>query len=118
MAVKREGAGSLSEVVAFQVRSEADDGYGNPVTGDFATQFTEPARLRPLKGSEPVLAARLTGVQPFLLVVRGSARTRAVTPAWRAVNARTGAVYNIATVANPDERNAWLEMLVTEGVAT
>lgn len=117
-AAKREGAGALNQVVAFQVRSEADDGYGNPITGDFATQFTEPCRMQPKLGSEPVLAARLTGVQPFLLTVRSSVRTRGVTPAWRAVNSRTGAVYNIATVANVDERGAYLEMLVTEGVAT
>lgn len=116
--VKRSGAGALTERVHFQRRDEQDDGYGNPVAGDFTTQFTEPARLQPKLGSEPVLAARLTGVQPFSLVVRSSARTRTVTPAWRAVNARSGAVYNIATVANMDERNAWLEMLVTEGVAT
>lgn len=116
--VKRSGAGALTERVHFQKRDEQDDGYGNPVAGDWTTQFTEPARLQPKLGSEPVLAARLTGVQPFLLVVRSSARTRAVTPAWRAVNARSGAEYNIRTVANADERNAWLEMLVQEGVAT
>ena len=116
--VKRSGAGALTERVHFQRRDEQDDGYGNPVAGDWTTQFTEPARLQPKLGSEPVLAARLTGVQPFLLVVRSSARTRGVTPAWRAVNARTGAEYNIRTVANVDERNAWLEMLVQEGVAT
>jgi head-tail adaptor len=116
--VKRSGAGALSERVHFQKRDVLDDGYGNPIAGEFTTQFTEPARLQPKLGSEPVLAARLTGVQPFLLVVRSSACTRMVTPAWRAMNARTGAVYNIATAANPDERNAWLEMLVTEGVAT
>lgn len=116
--VKRSGAGALTERVHFKRRDEQDDGYGNPVAGDWTTQFTEPARLQPKLGSEPVLAARLTGVQPFLLVVRSSARTRGVTPAWRAVNARTGAEYNIRTVANVDERNAWLEMLVQEGVAT
>lgn len=118
MAVKRGGAGALSEVVAFQVRSEADDGYGNPVTGDFATQFTEPARLRPLKGSEPVLAQRLVGVQPYVLTVRSSVRTRRVGVDWRAVNSRTGTTYNITAIVNPDERGAYLEMLVTSGVAT
>ncbi|WP_100961061.1 head-tail adaptor protein [Bosea sp. FBZP-16] len=115
--VKRSGAGALTERVHFQKRDEQDDGYGNPVAGDWTTQFTEPARLQPKLGSEPVLAARLAGVQPFLLVVRSSVRTRAVTPAWRAVNARSGAEYNIRTVANADERNGWLEMLVQEGVA-
>ncbi|RJG46504.1 head-tail adaptor protein [Mesorhizobium sp. DCY119] len=112
---KRNGAGSLSERITFQVRGVVPDGYGNDVTGPFADQFTEPARLAPRLGSEPVIAARLTGVQPFLLTVRSSARTREITPAWRAVNARTGRTYNIKAIVNPDERNAYLEMLVVEG---
>lgn len=118
VAAKREGAGALSQVVAFQVRSEADDGYGNPVTGDFTTQFHEPCRLQPLKGGEPVLAARLTKVQPYVLRVRSSARTRRVGVDWRAVNTRTGAIYNIKTVTNVDERGAYLDMMVVEGEAT
>ncbi|MGY6251638.1 head-tail adaptor protein [Bosea thiooxidans] len=117
-AAKREGAGALNQVVAFQVRSEADDGYGNPITGDFATQFHEPCRLQPLKGGEPVLAARLTRVQPYVLRVRSSARTRRIGIDWRAVNTRTGAIYNITAIINQDERNAYLEMLVTSGVQT
>lgn len=115
-APKRDGAGALSERVTFSKRIETDDGLGN-VESDWVDQFNEPTRLRPKLGSEPVIAARQAGVQPLLLVVRSSARTRSVTPAWRAVNARTGAIYNIRTVANPDERNTWLEMLVQEGVA-
>ena len=118
MAPKRSGSGSLSEVVAFQVRSVADDGYGNPISGTFTTQFFEPCRLQPLKGGEPVLAARLTKVQPYVLRVRSSARTRRVGVDWRAVNARSGAVYNIKTVTNVDERGAYLDMMVVEGEAT
>ncbi|MEI5682352.1 MULTISPECIES: head-tail adaptor protein [unclassified Mesorhizobium] len=112
---KRSGAGSLSERIVFQVRGEVDDGYGNPITGPFADQFTEPARLAPRLGSEPVIAARLTGVQPFLLTVRSSIRTREITPAWRAVNSRTGVTYNIKAIVNIDERNAYLELLVVAG---
>lgn len=118
MTAKRQGAGALSEVVEFQVRSEADDQYGNPISGPFTTQFFEPCRLRPLKGTEPVLAQRLVGVQPYVLTVRSSVRTRRVGVDWRAVNARTGETYNITAITNPDERGAYLDMLVTTGVAT
>ncbi|WP_089177258.1 head-tail adaptor protein [Bosea sp. AS-1] len=118
VAAKREGAGALNQVVAFQVRSEADDGYGNPITGEYATQFFEPCRLQPLKGGEPVLAARLTKVQPYVLRVRSSARTRRVGVDWRAVNTRTGAIYNIKTISNIDERGAYLDMMAVEGEAT
>lgn len=112
---KRSGAGSLSERITFSRREEVDDGFGNPIAGPWTDQFTEPARLQPRTGSEPVIAARLTGVQPYTLTVRSSTRTREVTPAWRAKNARNGALYNIKAITNPDERNAWLEMLITEG---
>lgn len=118
MAKRSSGAGSLSERVTFQKRTEQDDGYGNPVSGPFADQFTEPARLVPRMGSEPVIAARLTGLQPFTLTVRSSTRTRDITPAWRAVNARSGKTYNVKTAVNPDERNAYLDMLVVEGEAS
>lgn len=116
--LKREGAGALTEVVRFEVRSDGEDEYGNVTTGPWAVQFHEPARLRPLKGSEPVLAQRLVGVQPFVLCVRSSSRTRRIDPAWRAVNVRSGVIYNIKTAVNPDERNAYLEMMVVQGEAT
>lgn len=114
--VKREGAGALDKLVRFEVRSVGEDEYGNVTTGPWAEQFREPARLRPLKGSEPVLAQRLVGVQPYVLTVRSSTRTRGVDGAWRAVNARSGAIYDITAITNPDERGAYLDMLVTEGV--
>ena len=52
------------------------------------------------------------------MAVRSSARTRAVGMDWRAVNVRTGAVYNLTTSVNTDERGAYLEMLVVEGEAS
>lgn len=116
-APKRAGAGALNHRVTFSKRVEQIDDYGN-AESPWVDQFTEPCRLIVRSGSEAVQASRLTGVQPYSLVVRGSSRTQAITPAWRAVNARTGTVYNIATVANPDERGAYLELLVTSGVAT
>jgi head-tail adaptor len=114
---KRSGAGALSERVTFQRRVEQEDEYGNVESG-WVDQFDEPCRLQPKLGGEGVFASRVQGTQPYLMTVRSSARTRGVDNAWRAVNARTGVAYNIATVANVDERNAWLEMLVTSGVAT
>lgn len=114
---KRSGAGSLSERVRFSKREEVDDGFGN-VQGAWVDQFTEPARLQPRLGSEPVIAARLTGIQPFTLTVRSSTRTREVTSAWRVVNARSGATYNIKAITNPDERNQWLDMLIIQGEPT
>lgn len=109
---KRKGAGSLNCLVVFQRRVDIDDGYGG-VKGEWVDQFEDHARLAPRMGSESVIASRLQGIQPYTLTVRSHTQTRKVTPAWQAKNARTGETYDIATVVNIDERNAYLEMLVT-----
>lgn len=112
-------AGNLRERLHFQRRAEIDDGFGNQVAGDFETVFTEAARLMPMRGSETVLASRLQGIQPYRVTVRSSERTRAVGPDWRAVDARNAnRVFNIMTAANVDEKNAYIELIVQEGVAT
>jgi head-tail adaptor len=113
---KRAGAGSLSERIGFEAEVEGDDGYGGVVVG-FAEQFVEPARLEPRVGSEPVIASRLQGVQPFIMTIRSNERTRTITPAWRARNKRSGVVYAIKAAVNIDERNQWIELLVVEGDA-
>lgn len=113
---RRKGAGSLSERVAFLEPDNIDDGYGGITTG-YVERFQDAARLQPRMGSETVIASRLQGVQPYTLTVRSSTATRAVTPAWRVRNVRSGREYNIKTVVNSDERNAYLEMLVVEGEA-
>lgn len=116
-APKRAGAGALNSRVMFQRRVEQEDEFGNVESG-WVDEFAEPCRLTPRMGSEAVVAARLSGVQPYTLTVRGSERTSRVTPAWRAVNTRTSEEYQIRTCANVDERGAYIEMMVQSGVAT
>lgn len=116
---KKPSAGRQREKLHFQRRAIVDDGMGNEVSGDFATVFTDFAELVPMRGSEPVQAARLTGVQPYIVRIRSYAASREVTPAWRALDARNDKrVLNIRTVTNPDQKSAWLELLVDDGVAT
>jgi len=112
--MKATSSGDLREKITFQRRVETDDSYGNPISGAFADEFTVRARLTPKMGTEPVIASRMQGVQPYLMIVRSSTSTRLVTPAWQAVNARSGVVYEIKAIANPDERGAWLELLVID----
>lgn len=120
MARKRAGAGALSERVAFLEPDNIDDGYGGITTG-YVERFSDAARLQPLFGSrltvESVVASRLASEQPYNLIVRSSSATRAVGPDWRVRNVRNGRTYNIKTIVNPDERNAYLEMLIVEGQA-
>ncbi len=114
------GAGRMRGKVNFQKRGDTvEDQYGNAQSGDWTTQFTDAAQLIPLKGSEPVIAARLTGVQPYILRIRGSVAARIVTTAWRAVDARNPSrIFNIRSGANYDAKNAWIDFMVDDGVAT
>lgn len=119
---KKPSAGRMRELLHFQRQGPTPEGesdYGSPQAGPWETIFTAPAELVPLRGGEPVQAARLTGVQPYTVRIRVSSDSRQVTPAWRAVDARNPArVLNIRTVTNPDQKGAWLDLLVDDGVAT
>jgi head-tail adaptor len=111
------GAGDLRHRIAFEKRETVSDGYGND-EGDFAEQFIVSAALQARFGGETVTAARLTGQQPVTITVRQSSVTLQVTPDWRARDARSGTVYNIRSIADPDDGGAWLEMLCQSGTAT
>ncbi|UWL62281.1 head-tail adaptor protein [Brucella pseudintermedia] len=123
---KRAGAGSLNCRLTFQVRPEVDDGFGG-TRGAWVDQFTMPGRLEPRYGSnaESIMAARMQSMQPYNLTIRSSEQARMITASWRAYDARAGKngdkpnrVFGIKTIVNPDERNAYLEMLVVEGEET
>lgn len=116
---KKPNSGVLRVKLHFQVQSLVDDGMGNEQSGPWETAFTDYAELIPLRGGEPVQAARLTGVQPYIVRVRSHTASREVTPSWRALDARNPKrVLNIRTVSDPDEKNAWLDMMADDGVAT
>ena len=116
-------AGELRERFAFDQRDAAtDDGYGNTI-GAWVEQFTCAASMTPLRRGEAVQASRLAGVQPFILRIRASTDSRAVTTAWRARDTRVtstqfpdGKPYNIRTV-EPSADRVMIECLVEEGVA-
>lgn len=112
-------AGALRDRLHFQCREITDDGFGNIVaSGDFVTQFTVSAALRPLRGTETVMAARLKGMQPYIATIRQSIQTRLVTTSWRIVDARNQSRVFAISAPPTDPRNdrAWFEILVTEGV--
>ena len=115
---KRNGTGAMRQKIHFQRRIEKEDEYGNTVT-DFETVFTDAAEFVPLRGGEAVMGARLTGIQPFIVRVHSSTQTRAVEAAWQIVDARSGVVYAItAPPVNTDQKNAYLDIMVTQGKAS
>jgi head-tail adaptor len=112
------GAGHLRERFTIQRRVDIDDGYGNTV-GEWADQFAMWGGIRFMRGGEGVLAARLTARQPAILTVRNSTVARGILASDRAVNARTGEVFNIREQPRAARDNrGFLEMLVEAGVAT
>jgi hypothetical protein len=70
-----------------------------------------------LVGSETVIAARLQGRQPVIIKVRVNSEALAIETDWRARDVRTGAIYNIRTKANLDQKRKYYEMLAESGVA-
>jgi len=115
MATKQRGAGGLREKLAFQRRTESDDGFGTIVTGDFQTVFEEYAEMTARMGSEAVMASRLQGVQPYTAKIRSSVRAREIDATWRAVG-RDGAVYSIVSPpVNMSMKNDYIDILMTVG---
>ena len=111
------GAGPLRERIAFESRAAIDDGYGNVVSGDWTLLTTCAARVEPLRGAETVQAMRLAGRQPVKITVRRSSLTMQIKPDFRARDVRSGELYNVRSVMNPDEKNRFLEMECELGVA-
>lgn len=108
-------AGKLNRRVHLQARQAEDDGWGGtvPGAGEWVTQDTVFAQFRPMRGGESVIAARLTGKQPYVVRVRQSSQTRQIRPDWRLVDARSGEVLDLRSpVHDPDGKRAWLEFLV------
>lgn len=102
--------GQMRNEVSLKVYEGVDDGYGN-VVGDWVEKEAAWARIQPLKGSETIIAARLSGVQPVVITVRVTPAIAAMTSAWRVKDTRNDLIYQIKSVANTDERGEFLEIL-------
>ena len=69
------------------------------------------ARVQLLNGGDAVIGARLQGKQPVVINVRCFTATETLQLSDRAVNVRTGDVYDQFTSVNGDERRAWVNVL-------
>ncbi|MFC0243671.1 head-tail adaptor protein [Rhodopseudomonas telluris] len=109
-------ASELRHRVAFDRRVTADDGMGNVEAG-WEQQFVVAAKVKARFGGEAVTAARLAGRQPVTLVVRHSAQAQQIGPDWQARDVRSGAVYAIRSIVDPDDGRQWIEILCETGAA-
>jgi head-tail adaptor len=115
-------AGELRSRIGFYLPVSSDDGYGNTASGFGANPtYTVSTNIKPRLGGESVLAGRLTGTNLVNITVRQSSNTRTVTTAWLVKDERSGVIYNIRSIIDPDEgktgAGTWLEMLCEKGVA-
>jgi head-tail adaptor len=113
-------AGRLRHRLRFEKHAVVDDGAGNEQSGEWMTVYgPAEAGIDPLRGGESVMAARLGGTQPVIVTVRACAATLAITPdGHRAVDTRTGTVYNIRTNTEARDDQNMREMVCDAGVAT
>lgn len=118
-------AGDLRSKVGFYKRPDASDSspdYGN-TEGEFpdTPEFECAANIKPKLGGESVLAGRLTGTNLVNITVRRSSSTAQVDTDWRVKDERSGTIYNIRSIIDPQEgtnqHGRFFEMLCEKGVA-
>jgi len=111
-------AARLRHSVRFERRATDPDEFGNDM-GDWQPRISPIwAEVKPLRGGEEVLSAKLQGRAIYELLVRSSSETRTINVGDRAINARTGEAFNIRSVENRDMRNKFLTLTCETGTAT
>lgn len=109
-------AAILSERFGFDAPTATPNGQGGTVMG-WAMRHECWSGVTYLRGTEPVIAARLVGVQPVVIRVRNCAAARAIGGDWRARDLRTGVVYAVKGNPVPSGDRAYLDIMATSGVA-
>ena len=112
---KQIGAGDLYYRVNCQRRGTAEDDEGNTQTG-FVTQFSLRAAYRHLRGNEQVIAGRLGGVHPVVVIVRENSLSRQITADWQLVDARDGTVFAVKDVTPNVQDRSMIDLLCQWGV--
>ena len=118
--VKILAAGKLRSRIRLEKRSDAvQDGYGNSDNaGEWETVTEVAASILPLKGNEKNIADHQESQVRHKIKIRGGKLVKDVTGGWRAVNARTGEVFNIKYPANHDMRNRYIFLYCTMNEAS
>ncbi len=114
-------AGDLRHRVEFGKRQEVNPDYPDDLGNTesvFVPQFTVWAKVQAKFGGEAVVAARLTGQQPVTIIVRQSSQTNQIKTDWQAKDTKSGEVYAIRSIVDPDDSRAFWEILTQTGVAS
>lgn len=115
---------SRASDLRFRVRFDKQDfdqaAAGGGALGKWKAQFTRWAMIKPMQGSEPVVAQRLTGKQPVLITVRYDENTVLIDPSWRAVEVRNDnpvRYYALKTAEDMDRKRQFITLLAIAGDA-
>lgn len=113
-------AGDLRFRVRFDKWVAIGDDPGGGSKMGWQGQFTRSADIKPMKGGEGVVAARLSGTQPVLIIVRFDSQTCTIDPSWRAVEVRNTIpvrFYALKTAEDMERRRMFITMTAVAGDA-
>ncbi len=100
--------GDLKECLRFEKPDSASNGMGGS-TGGFEEVFTARAGYTRLRGTETVMAARLTGKQPTVIRIQTHAAARDMQSTWRAIDTRTNELFEIQSFIESDDQR-WIDV--------
>ncbi len=106
-------SGLLNKRAAFERRMLVDDNAGGN-TEAWAPLVTVWAQFAPERGRERIQAGRLDAALAGVLRIRSSIESRGIVVTDRATI--DGHVYNIRSIANPDQRGRVLELAIESAV--
>lgn len=109
-------AGSLDRRYRFEKRAVISDNAGN-FEGEWEFQFPLAGNRKYLRGGESVMASRLTAKSPVIITVRSCVNARLIEPEWRAVDERSGEVFNIREQPQESDSRGYVSFLAEAGVA-
>lgn len=112
------GAAKLVQLVAFDQRAAADDGYGNIISGDWVERHRARAEFINLRGgSEAIMQGRLEAHPSIIMRIRVCPAAMAIREDWRARDIRRGTVYNVRSSTNDNSRSV-IDLLCEANVGT
>lgn len=119
-------AGDLRDEVRFEREAKGQNVGGFPqkawgplgadpdaTADENAAAATRAAKVEVTRGGEQTVAGRLQGEAAYDIWVRFEPFTETLGASDRAVNTRTGEVYAIAWIGDPNGRRAWLILQAT-----
>ena len=105
-------AGDLTKCAMFLRPEMGRDSDGNQILA-YVDDHAGWVHLRPLRGGEGVMAARMASKAPAIVTLRASVNARRVTSEWRV--RVDGRIYEAKEDPRETQDRAYLEMLIEAG---